>query len=572
MHKNESANKVEDNNTINNYLSQHEENDDKKEKSLFSARFAILQKLLNDARYYDEKEYTIEYMSSLVGIKNVGEMKEYVEGKKEPDEEIKQRFVNIFGVNRDWMLFNQGDYPFASNLKKYKNGATVFDNKPMDILRNEKLSEIQKFIIVIGRYEHRKSALIIRKSSEVCYELYPKVYDLDSNVGGTGRSKLVSFYRFLREANRIGKIYGLVYEATEEQFRDLFIGAVSPMIVRNYKVFKFFTEDFLDLSYAGLEKDEKFWDNDLVEVKKIIQCDLENTDHINQEYDLKLIKQNLQENSYRGQDDKMIKNKKKVFISYSWVPKENKQWVEKLAKKLENDGIEVVIDYKDLKLGHDKYEFMEKMVNDSSIDKVLIICNSEYKKKADERVGGVGDESIIITPQVYGKAEQEKFIPVVCEKDINGEPYLPIYLASRMYADLTNFSEGYKNLLENLTGNVTPASQSQTDSKTAYIDKNDVKNNEKCIEEYVNVCTEIIKNPCIIFSKSFVDKLIEKQIALYKLNNQGLNKLTGEFCKEIQNRLNVRRHIVGGANRTLISVLSPLRLCRTGTCRRLLTE
>ena len=27
----------------------------------------------------------------------------------------------------------------------------------------------------------------------------------------------------------------------------------------------------------------------------------------------------------------------------------------------------------------------------------------------------------------------------------------------------------------------------------------------------------------------------------------------------------VRRHIVGGANRTLISVLSPLRLCRTGT-------
>ena len=33
----------------------------------------------------------------------------------------------------------------------------------------------------------------------------------------------------------------------------------------------------------------------------------------------------------------------------------------------------------------------------------------------------------------------------------------------------------------------------------------------------------------------------------------------------------VRRHIVGGANRTLISVLSPLRLCRTGTCRRLQT-
>ena len=33
--------------------------------------------------------------------------------------------------------------------------------------------------------------------------------------------------------------------------------------------------------------------------------------------------------------------------------------------------------------------------------------------------------------------------------------------------------------------------------------------------------------------------------------------------------LGVRRHIVGGANRTLISVETPLRLCRIGTCRRL---
>ena len=37
-------------------------------------------------------------------------------------------------------------------------------------------------------------------------------------------------------------------------------------------------------------------------------------------------------------------------------------------------------------------------------------------------------------------------------------------------------------------------------------------------------------------------------------------------------KISVRRHIVGGANRTLISVLSPLRLCRTGTRRRLPAE
>ena len=43
--------------------------------------------------------------------------------------------------------------------------------------------------------------------------------------------------------------------------------------------------------------------------------------------------------------------------------------------------------------------------------------------------------------------------------------------------------------------------------------------------------------------------------------------------KENRNQMHiiVRRHIVGGANCTLISALSPPRLCRIGTCRRLQT-
>ena len=45
-----------------------------------------------------------------------------------------------------------------------------------------------------------------------------------------------------------------------------------------------------------------------------------------------------------------------------------------------------------------------------------------------------------------------------------------------------------------------------------------------------------------------------------------------ELLKNLDAYLDVRRHIVGGVNRTLISALSPLRLCRIGTCRRLQTE
>ena len=44
------------------------------------------------------------------------------------------------------------------------------------------------------------------------------------------------------------------------------------------------------------------------------------------------------------------------------------------------------------------------------------------------------------------------------------------------------------------------------------------------------------------------------------------------WCKEnniCEQTYYVRRHIVGGTYRTLISVQNPLRLCRTGICRSL---
>ena len=156
-------------------------------------------------------------------------------------------------------------------------------------------------------------------------------------------------------------------------------------------------------------------------------------------------------NVYQDNEQKR-RTGKKVFISYSWVPESNKEWVRKLEEKLEQDGVEVVIDYKDLRLGHDKYAFMERIVADETIDKVLLICNESYKYKADSRSGGVGEESAIITSQVYGNVRQEKFIPIVNEYDENGMPYLPNYLAARMYADLTDFNAGYEELLSNILG------------------------------------------------------------------------------------------------------------------------
>lgn len=128
----------------------------------------------------------------------------------------------------------------------------------------------------------------------------------------------------------------------------------------------------------------------------------------------------------------------KIFISYSWTPEKNKKKVKEFAKKLQDSGFEVIIDQTHLKFGYDKYAFMERMITDPTISKVLIICNKDYAQKADYRIGGVGDESMIITSEMYGKVDQSKFIPVVFERDRNGKPYLPAYLKRLMYVDLSN--------------------------------------------------------------------------------------------------------------------------------------
>lgn len=60
------------------------------------------------------------------------------------------------------------------------------------------------------------------------------------------------------------------------------------------------------------------------------------------------------------------------------------------------------------------------------------------------------DDEESLEDTVKAALKQEKFIPIVKEYDEEGNPYLPNYLASRMYLDLVDFDKGYKELLENI--------------------------------------------------------------------------------------------------------------------------
>ena len=140
----------------------------------------------------------------------------------------------------------------------------------------------------------------------------------------------------------------------------------------------------------------------------------------------------------------------KAFISYSWSTPEHEQWVSDLAERLCEDGIDVQLDKWGLKEGHDKYAFMEKMVTDPEIKKVVIISDRVYAEKADQRTGGVGTETQIITPELYGRTEQNKFVIVTTEKDEHGNAYIPTYYKSKIYIDLSDddsYSKNYDQLL-----------------------------------------------------------------------------------------------------------------------------
>ncbi len=146
----------------------------------------------------------------------------------------------------------------------------------------------------------------------------------------------------------------------------------------------------------------------------------------------------------------MSNNNPKLFVSYSWTSSEHEAWVINLSTMLRENGVDVILDKWELKEGYNAIEFMEKMVNDTDIKKVIMICDKEYSEKADGRKGGVGTETQIISSEVYEKGDQDKFVAIVVEKHDDGTYCVPTYYKSRINIDFTdrnNFSESFEQLL-----------------------------------------------------------------------------------------------------------------------------
>lgn len=180
-------------------------------------------------------------------------------------------------------------------------------------------------------------------------------------------------------------------------------------------------------------------------------------------------------------EDQKMRN---IFISYSWDDESHKSWVKEFADFLTFKGFEVALDQDDLVLGDELPEYMEVQIR--SADYILVVCTPEYKRRADERIGGAGYESSLIAGELYAKQQKRKFIPVLREG--TWELSQPSFLIGKMGVDFCSGKfEGIamENLLATLNQgeNTTPAWKKRY-SQTSVSAK---KQESDSINEYVDI-------------------------------------------------------------------------------------
>lgn len=234
---------------------------------------------------------------------------------------------------------------------------------------------------------------------------------------------------------------------------------------------------------------------------------------------------------------------KKVFISYSWGTQEHQEKVRELGTRLMSNGIDVELDQWSLKDGHDINFFMESIVNDVSISKVLIISDKNYSSKANIRQGGVGAETQILTPEIYGNAKQEKFIPIVFERDETDKPFLPTFLKTRKYIDLSK-EEHYEEEYENLVRNILDAPQirkPKLGNIPSYISEEKL-HDSKTYFHLKSIDNQLNKNPLHANSllQNFLDDFLEN---LWNFQLKNTPHSIGEFGEALVDNLSSYREM-----------------------------
>lgn len=138
-----------------------------------------------------------------------------------------------------------------------------------------------------------------------------------------------------------------------------------------------------------------------------------------------------------------------VFISYSYDSKDYEEWILSFANRLIGDGIPTTLDKYDLHLGDDTPLFMEKSISNS--DYVFIMVTDNYIEKANNRKGGVGYETNLVTGEIVLNGNTGKFIPIFVKTNFDKAPN---YLKGKFGIHIDNYfsyDKPYEDLYRKIT-------------------------------------------------------------------------------------------------------------------------
>jgi len=131
---------------------------------------------------------------------------------------------------------------------------------------------------------------------------------------------------------------------------------------------------------------------------------------------------------------KILIRNPRVFISYTGENPENRKWVKNFVCKLRENGVNARVDMYHLKPGHDLPQWMTNEL--IMADKVLLICDKFYAKKADSRNGGVGWETMIIQGDMMIHTQSNKYICIIREE--NFDDGIPLYAKTKFSLQWTS--------------------------------------------------------------------------------------------------------------------------------------
>lgn len=140
----------------------------------------------------------------------------------------------------------------------------------------------------------------------------------------------------------------------------------------------------------------------------------------------------------------------RVFVTYTWDSESHKAWVLGLATRLIANGVDVVLDRWDARLGTDLPLFMEQGIGTAS--RVLAIVTEHYADKAYAGKGGASYERRLLTADLMEDLTNDRIITVLRD---NPNRKIPLFLGQPVYLDFrqdSDFETRYAELVHNLHG------------------------------------------------------------------------------------------------------------------------